>query len=227
MDHFQRIYANEADTYHRLVAAEDAHGELAAQLSQVAASATSIVDIGTGTGRIAIPLCVAGKTVHGIDAAPAMLKVAAEQLDGCAGDWKLSVGDARKLPVADEWAEAAIAGWVYGHFTEWWPDTWQAELDKAVAEMDRVVKRDGLEIVIDTLGTAAAEPAAPTPGLAAYHERLESLGFARTVLRTDYRFASVAESVELLEWFFGLGDWGRDHNDPLVPEFTGWWERRR
>ena len=76
MDHFQQIYANEADTYHRLVAAEDAHGELVAQLSRVAAAATSIVDIGTGTGRIAIPLCQAGKDVHGVDAAAAMLEVA-------------------------------------------------------------------------------------------------------------------------------------------------------
>lgn len=227
MNHFQQIYATEAATYHRLVAAEDARGELAAQLSRVAASATSIVDIGTGTGRIAIPLCGAGKQVHGIDTAPAMLKVAAEQLHSCDGDWKLSVGDARELPVGDGWADAAVAGWVYGHFTEWWPKTWETELDKAIAEMDRVVKSDGLEVVIDTLGTAALAPAAPTPELAAYHARLEAMGFARTVLRTDYRFASVAESIELLDWFFGLGDWGRKHNDALVPEFTGWWERRR
>ena len=93
--------------------------------------------------------------------------------------------------------------------------------------MDRVIKDGGLEVVIDTLGTAAPAPAAQTPGLAAYHQRLEEMGFERTVLRTDYRFASVAESVELLEWFFGLGVWGRHHNDALVPEFTGWWERRR
>ncbi|MCP4306745.1 MAG: class I SAM-dependent methyltransferase [bacterium] len=227
MNHFQQIYATEAATYHRLVAAEDTRGELAAELSRVAAAATSIVDIGTGTGRIAIPLCQAGMKVHGIDAAPAMLKVAAEQLDSCDGDWKLSVGDARELPVSDGWGDVAIAGWVYGHFTEWWPETWQAELDQALAEMDRVVKSGGVEVVIDTLGTATTEPAAPTPGLAAYHDRLEAMGFARTVLRTDYRFDSVAESIELLDWFFGLGEWGRQHNEALVPEFTGWWERTR
>ncbi len=61
--------------------------------------------------------------------------------------------------------------------------------------------------------------------LGEYHERLESIGFERTVLRTDYRFASVEESVELLDWFFGLGDWARTHNNPLIPEFTGWWQR--
>lgn len=226
MNHFQQIYANEPTTYHRLVAAEDAHGELAGQLTRIAALAESIVDIGTGTGRLAMPLCRAGRQVHGIDTAKAMLDVAATKLADCPGQWALSVGDARELPIADGWADAAVAGWVFGHFTEWWPETWEQDLDRALAEMDRVVGPNGIEVVIDTLGTAAAEPAAPTPGLADYHSRLENLGFARTVLRTDYLFASVDESIELLDWFFGLGEWAREHGNALVPEFTGWWERR-
>ena len=92
--------------------------------------------------------------------------------------------------------------------------------------MDRVVRPGGTQVIIDTLGTATAEPGAPTAGLAEYHELIESMGFARSVLRTNYRFASIAEAIELLEWFFGLGEWARGHNDPEVPEFTGWWERR-
>jgi len=225
VNHFQQIYEHEAATYHRLVAAEDAHGELAGRLDKIAASSESIVDIGTGTGRLAIPLCQAGKQVHGVDPARAMLDVAASKLDGCPGQWALSIGDARALPVDDGWADTAIAGWVFGHFTEWWPKSWEAELDQAIGEMDRIVKPGGLEVVIDTLGTAVDEAAAPTPRLADYHARLEQIGFERTVLRTDYRFASVAESVELLDWFFGLGEWATHHDDALVPEFTGWWER--
>ncbi len=225
MSHFQDIYASEADKYHRMVATEDAHGELKSLLDGLANTATNIVDIGTGTGRIAIPLCVAGNRVHGVDAAQAMLDVAARKLRDCEGDWILSRADARDLPVADDWADAAVAGWVFGHFTEFATDTWEQALDKAVAEMDRVVKPGGTEVVIDTLGTAVTEPGPPTPLLGEYHERLESIGFERTVLRTDYRFASVEDSVELLDWFFGLGDWARTHNNPLIPEFTGWWQR--
>jgi ubiquinone/menaquinone biosynthesis C-methylase UbiE len=227
MTNFQHIYANEADTYHRLVAAEDAHGELAAQLEKIAADAATIVDIGTGTGRLAIPLCRAGNRVHGVDTAKAMLDVAASKLNGCPGQWALSVGDARDLPIADGWADAAVAGWVYGHFTEFWPDTWETDLDRAIGEMDRVVKPGGTEVVIDTLGTAADAPAAPTLTLGDYQRRLESIGFERTVLSTDYQFASVDESIELLDWFFGLGEWAQRHNNALVPEFTGWWQRAR
>lgn len=225
-EHFARIYANEPDQYQRLVAAEDAYGELAARIEATAERANTIVDIGAGTGRLTVPLCRYGVEVHAVDQAAPMLEVAARRLESSAGTWRLSVGDARELPIPDQWADGALAGWVYGHFTEWHPDDWRDELAAAIAEMDRVVRPGGTEVVIDTLGTAVAEPGAPNAALAAYHEELERVGFERSVLRTDYRFASVEESIELLDWFFGLGDWARGHNSPLIPEFTGWWERR-
>lgn len=226
MDHFQSIYAAEADKYHRFIAAEDAYGELATRLDGVAARAKTVVDIGTGTGRLAIQLCRPGVTVHGVDVAADMLRVAAAALAASTCDWMLTQGDARDLPVADNWADAALAGWVFGHFTEFDGDRWRESLDRAIAEMDRVVRPGGVEVIIDTLGTAVTEPAAPSPLLAEYHAHIEELGFARTVLRTDYRFPSIEDSVQMLDWFFGLGDWARAHNDPVVPEFTGWWERR-
>ncbi|MCP3993802.1 MAG: class I SAM-dependent methyltransferase [bacterium] len=225
MNHFQSIYDNEADTYHRLIAAEDTYGELAAKIEEIAARSNTIVDIGTGTGRLALQLSQPGKRIHGIDIAQAMLDVAAAKLEDTEGQWVLSQGDARDLPVADDWADAAVAGWIFGHFTEFGRETWERDLDTAIAEMRRVVKSGGIEVVVDTLGTAVTEPAAPAPLLDEYHRRLETLGFERSVLRTDYRFASVEESIELLDWFFGLGDWARDHNSPVVPEFTGWWQR--
>jgi SAM-dependent methyltransferase len=227
LDHFRRIYAAEADRYQEMVAAEDAGGELAAMVATLAGTAERIVDVGTGTGRLAVPLVEAGSEVYGIDAAPAMLRVAARRLGAVAGSWWLSVGDARRLPVASAWAQGAIAGWVYGHFTEWHPRAWRKELDAALEEMDRVVAPGGLEVVVDTLGTAVDVPAAPTRPLAEYHARLETLGFSRTVISTGYRFRSVTEAIESLEWFFGLGAWARAHGSRHVPEFTGWWQRRR
>lgn len=225
--HFKEIYRNQPDTYHRLVAAEDAHGELAERLRRLGADAARVVDVGCGTGRLTAQLCAAGCYVHGVDVAPAMLEVASRELAQYPGRWALSVGDARELPIVDGWADAAIAGWVLGHLTETYPQRWPDELERAIAEMDRVVKPGGRQVVVDTLGTAKKDPAAPNPSLGEYHTALEAMGFAKTILATDYRFASIEESIELLDWFFRLGSWARSHNDPLVPEFTGWWERRR
>lgn len=224
-EHFSQIYSTEPAEYHRLVAAEDAFGELAGRLDAVAAQATAIVDIGAGTGRLTVPLCRDGIEVHAIDQAAPMLEIARKKLASCRGTWTVSVADARSLPISDGWADVAVAGWVYGHFTEWHPDTWRTELAAAISEMDRVVRPGGTQVVLDTLGTAVEAPGAPNAVLAAYHAELERIGFERSVLRTDYRFASVEESVELLDWFFGLGDWARRHASPVVPEFTGWWER--
>ena len=224
--HFKRIYRTEPAKYDRLVAAEDAYGELARHVDALAGEAATIVDVGAGTGRLTVRLCRPSNQVHGVDCAPAMLELAKEKLAGCPGRWALSVGDARSLPISDNWADASIAGWVYGHLTEWYPSTWEMELAGAVAELDRVVRDGGVQVVVDTLGTAVEEPGPPTAALGAYHEKLEALGFARSVLRTDYRFSSIDESIELLDWFFGLGDWARRHSNRLVPEFTGWWERR-
>ena len=225
--HFADIYRDEPRKYQRLVAAEDCRGELAARVAQLAETSSRIVDIGTGTGRLAVALCGPAAEIHGIDCEAAMLEVARGRLGGCEGKWQLSVADARKLPAVTGWADAAIAGWVFGHFTEWHPDSWPAELDRALGEMDRVVRLGGKQVVIDTLGTGVLEPQAPNRALADYHTRLEQLGFRRSVLRTDYQFATVDEAIELLDWFFGLGDWARRHSDTQVPEYTGWWERTR
>ena len=223
--HFARIYQNEPEKYQRLVAAEDRTGELASRVEELATAGSRIVDIGAGTGRLTLGLCRPGNEIHGIDKEAAMLDIARGRLEACGGQWQLSVADARELPIATGWADAAIAGWVFGHFTEWHPDDWEQELDKAIAEMDRVVRPEGIEVVIDTLGTGTTEPKAPNQALAEYHLRLEDRGFERTVLRTDYEFDSVEESIELLDWFFGLGDWARRHNNKRIPEYTGWWER--
>jgi ubiquinone/menaquinone biosynthesis C-methylase UbiE len=77
-----------------------------------------------------------------------MLELAKEKLADCPGEWALSVGHARSLPISDNWADASIAGWVYGHLTEWYPNTWKTELARAVAELDRVVRDGGVQVVV-------------------------------------------------------------------------------
>ena len=72
--------------------------------------------------------------------------------------------------------------------------------------------------------------AAPSAALAEYHAWLEQVGgLTRTVVRTDYRFASPAEAVELVGAFFGpaLGARVAAAGRANVPECTGVWSARR
>ena len=84
-----------------------------------------------------------------------MLDVARRHLAAIEGaaPWELHEADARALPVGDYWADIAIAGWVFGHFREWMPDNWQAQVSRALGEMRRALRPGGALIVIETLGT--------------------------------------------------------------------------
>jgi hypothetical protein len=50
-------------------------------------------------------------------------------------------------------------------------------------------------------------------------------GFTRLVIRTDYEFASVAEAVALIGFFFGdeVAALVERRDTPVVPEWTGVW----
>ncbi|MCB9550229.1 MAG: class I SAM-dependent methyltransferase [Myxococcales bacterium] len=232
MHHFQRIYRDHADRYDALVAAEDVDGVLLPALQAVAPLAGArVVEAGAGTGRLTRLLAAAGAAhLTATEPAAAMRDVAARHLaaeapPGCA--WQVVPGDVRDLPAPDAAADLSLAGWVLGHFTEFNPAGWEADLDQALAELRRVVRPGGHAVVIETLGTGAAEPAAPTPALAALHARMEAAGFRRVVLRTDYLFASVDEAVAICGFFFGpeLAAALQARGERRVPEWTGLWHR--
>ena len=223
MDYGQ-IYRDHADDYDALVAAEDARGELAARLRQLVPAGSTLVDVGTGTGRIA-RMCQHAGRILGVERAPAMLAIAAAHRDRSGhADWQLFEADARALPLGDRIADAVVAGWVFGHFQAWMPDGWRDEVDRALAEMRRVARPGAPIVVIETLGTNHTTPRAH-PGLDAYFAHLEAQGFAREVLRTDYHFADDASARRLVGRFFGdamaAAIPGAD-----VPECTGLWLAR-
>jgi SAM-dependent methyltransferase len=65
------------------------------------AAARPVVELGVGTGRIAIPVALAGVHVIGVDSSPGMLAVCAEHATraGVADRLDLRVGDLRRPPV--------------------------------------------------------------------------------------------------------------------------------
>jgi len=140
-------------------------------------------------------------------------------------NWRLEVADHRSVSAPAGGADLAVAGWAISHLVA--GSGWRPEVDRALAEMERILRLGGTAMVLETLGTGHTEPH-PPGDLIPYYEHLRARGFAREEIRTDYRFASVAEAEELLRFFFGdgLADRISRGRGTVVPECTGVWWRR-
>lgn len=231
-DHFKHIYAGAAEQYEALVNREDYQQNLLPALSQIRPlDNLEVVEFGAGTGRLTLLLAPLVKNIRAFDDAPAMLqvlsaKLAARNITNCV----VIGGDNRALPVPDQSADLAIEGWSFGHLCGWHPANWREEIGKALAEMQRILRPGGTAILLETLGTGRETPQPPTPELAALYEWLETEhGFIHTWVRTDYRFASLAEAEQLTGFFFGedMAETVHRNNRVILPECTGiWWTNK-
>jgi len=230
VDH-QRIYAERAEDYDRLVAVEDCDGRLLPAIRDlVSLEGASALEVGVGTGRVTRLLVAAGARVVGCEPAEAMLAVAKKNLAGLtAGAVELSCCRAQDFEIPAGAFHLAIAGWVFGHFVTWFALGWREEIGAALDRMLAGLRPGGALVIIETLGTGATVPRPPNDALAGYYDWLErERGFARVELRTDYLFADVEEAARVTGGFFGdvfaqlvlRERWVR------VPECTGLWWRR-
>lgn len=229
MDHFKRIYSSRAPDYHRMIAAEDVDGHLAAALRQSAPWAGQrVLDLGTGTGRLPLLMAREAALVVGVDLHWDMLREQQRQRGRVGGQWPLAQADMRALPFPSDWAEVVTAGWAIGHLRGWHPDDWRTHIGQVLAEMERVAAPGGTLVVLETMTTGSLTPAPPTEGLAEYYAWMEETwGYTRQVLATDYAFGSVAEAVAHTEFFFGaeLAETIRARGWARVPEWTGLWTK--
>lgn len=56
----------------------------------------------------------------------------------------------------------------------------------------------------------------------------DELGFSKEVLETDYKFDSIEQALDLVEFFFGEDGrlWVENNNTFIVKEYTGiWWKK--
>ena len=224
-----RIYSQSAWDYDALIAAEDCDHNLRNALTELVGQSDcgTLVDVGTGTGRIVRWLAPHMERVVGLDRSPEMLRVAA-RTSGAAVSPAVSlvVSDALTLPVASGVATMAVAAWVFGHFCEWWAGDWVWRVERAIGEMRRTTKPGGKMLIIESLGTCVDRPDPPTPSLRQYHSLLtERYGFERRVVSTDYRFPDVTAASRMLGFFFGdaIADEIRRRGSGRVPEWTGLW----
>jgi ubiquinone/menaquinone biosynthesis C-methylase UbiE len=225
------IYQQHADQYERLVSHEDYEHNLYAALTTIRSFAQAdIVEWGAGTARVSALIAPHARSITACDLNPHMLHVAAAKYRRFAPlRWQVVAMDHRRAPLPDRVADVAIAGWTLCYLArKYCGETWQQQLTQAIDEMRRVLRPDGTIIIIETLGTGETEPRPMSDWFAEYFAFLENeLGFQATAIRTDYRFPSLDEAVELLSFFWDdeFGETARRNNWIITPECTGiWWK---
>ena len=226
-DRHRQIYQTDGDRYEALIAREDYQGNILRAINEILdVSGLDVFDLGAGTGRLTLLLAPRVRSIHAFDVSAEMLRVCRARLvaSGLA-NWQVDVADHRRLPVADRSADLAVSGWSVSYLAVWDPEHGQAELDRWLTEMKRVLRRDGTIILFESLGTGNEQPRRLEHVEPAYRW-LEASGFASTWIRTDYRFESLDEAVELTGFFFGeeLANQVRTRGSVILPECTGvWW----
>jgi demethylmenaquinone methyltransferase/2-methoxy-6-polyprenyl-1,4-benzoquinol methylase len=109
--------------------------ERAADLARVGPGSRAL-DVGTGTGDLAIELARRGAAVTGLDFAPAMLEVARRKAPQIA----FERGDALALPHGDGEFDAVTVGFGARNFSD---------LDRGLREMARVTRAGGRVVVLE------------------------------------------------------------------------------
>jgi ubiquinone/menaquinone biosynthesis C-methylase UbiE len=222
------IYQHHAAQYDELVRCEDRDGNLLPALRAITPLAGKhVVELGAGSGRLTTLLAPHVSSIRAFDAAESMLVLAREHLARLGiSNCRCEVADNAQLPMDDSCAQLAIAGWTFGHQTVWHEADWRTPIERALREMLRVLERDGVAIVIETLGTGFTKPFKPPAPLARYYDLLETeFGFARSWIRTDYAFPSLAIAERLVGFFFGeaAGRAVAASGQCVLPECTGIW----
>jgi len=229
-DH-KKVYQQQAHIYQRLVAREDYQENLLPAIQEIADfESRDVIDLGSGTGRLACLLAPNSRSIVAMDLYPHMLSEAAARLNNLGLDnWLAAASDHRHVPLQVGSADLVISGWSFCYLVVWAGDDWEASLSAGLGEINRLLREGGTAVIIETLGTGAETPQEPEK-LQEYFRYLEGKGFERTWLRTDYQFRDHEEAVELTRFFFGdemlerIGDQPR----PVLPECTGiWWKKKK
>lgn len=230
MPDYQQIYRTQAKEYELLVSYEDCQQKILPALEQIRPLAgLEVVEFGAGTGRLTCLVAPFAKTIRAFDASAQMLGVTVAKLQTSGRrNWLAAVAEHSHLPVASGTADLCIAGWTFGHFSSWYPETWRREIAKVLREIERVLRLGGSAIILETLGTGQQTPQPPTEALAAYYAWLEGEhSFSSTWIRTDFCFDSLSKAQRLMRFFFDKPMTAamlvsKEH--VILPECTGiWW----
>ncbi len=224
------VYRQHSDLYERLIAREDYRQNIPNTLnSMIPSGILDIVDLGAGTGRLGSMFAAKAGRLIALDASHHMLKVCQTNLQRLAPQrsWAL-VADHRFVPLAASSADVILSGWSVSYLATWDPSNSEKNLEAWLREARRVLRENGRIILLESLGTGKTTPQRLRHLESAYRW-LDGQRFKHMWIRTDYRFESLAEALELAGFFFGpeMAQRIKKENLVILPECTGiWWKEK-
>lgn len=226
-DKQRQIYQTDGDRYEALISREDYQGNIERAIDEIIrVDGLDVLDLGAGTGRLTLLLAPRVKSIRAFDASAEMLRVCRERLIASGhSHWQVDVADHRQLPVPDGSADLVVSGWSVSYLAVWNQENGEAELDIWLNEMRRALRPEGTIILFESLGTGNEEPVR-LEHIESTYRWLDANGFENKWIRTDYKFDSIEEAIELSRFFFGddLGDKVARNRWVILPECTGvWW----
>lgn len=225
----QEIYEGHASEYEALVSREDYQGNILKALTEIVPLAgLDVVDLGTGTGRLACLIAGQVRTVLAFDLSQHMLRVAYDKLRRARQPrWMVAAADHRRLPLEARSADVLVSGWSVSYIAVWHPHNWRIELEAWLNEVRRVLRPNGHVVLFESLGTGTEHPQR-LPHLEEFYGWLDAAEFSNKWIRTDYRFESPEIADELASFFFGEEMRSKISREQAItlPECTGVWWRQ-
>ena len=225
----RQIYQTAGDRYEALISHEDYEENIPRAIDAIIhVDGLDILDLGAGTGRLTLLLAPRAKTIRAFDVSAEMLRVCRDRLVSSGlSNWQVDVADHRQLPVPAGSADLVVSGWSVSYLAVWNQENGEAELDAWLNEMRRVLRRGGTIILFESLGTGSEEPAR-LEHVESTYRWLDVNAFESKWIRTDYKFDSLEEAIELSRFFFGdeLSEKVEQNRWVILPECTGVWWRK-
>ena len=214
-DQQRKIYQTDGDRYEALIAREDHQGNIEKALDEIVnVNGLDVLDLGAGTGRLAVMLAPRAKSVRAFDVSEEMLRVCRSRFEASGlSNWQVDIADHRQLPITNYSADLAVSGWSVRYLAVWNKEHTTSELDTWLIEMQRVLRKGGWVVLFESLGTGNERPIR-LEHVESTYQWLDTVGFQNKWIRTDYKFESINEAEELSRFFFGdeLGEKVRQNN---------------
>lgn len=223
MSLFKNCYKQNFELYDSLMAYHDFQKRILPSINEIVSVKDKfIADIGCGTGILTSLFVDDAKKVCLCDSSTKMLEGAKKRLRNISSSkFEIHLANTFNLPYSNNTFDIIIEGWSLS-FCIKDISLW----DKLIEELLRILKKDGVLIIIETLGYGVETPNCTNSHLNAFYSYLVNCkGFDFKWIRTDYKYENENQAILYSNAFFDYEIVEELLTTPksIIPECTGFW----